>query len=95
MDPLVPLAVALTGGLPALGIAVWTARSENPQLRAGARRWALVALVILCGAAALYFAGGNRSAAIVVVAAMALAVNGLLLSLALHVRRSGRGDPGR
>ena len=94
MEALVPLVIAVSG-LPALGIAIWSARAGDPFSRGTALRWALIALSILCGAAALYFAGGSRSAAIVVVAAMALAVNGLLLSLALHVRRSGRGDPGQ
>lgn len=90
MEALVPLVIAVSG-LPALGIAIWSARAGDPFSRGTALRWALIALSILCGAAALYFAGGSRVASTMVVLAMVLAVNGLVLSLVLHLRRGARG----
>jgi hypothetical protein len=90
VEALVPLVIAVSG-LPALGIALWSARAGDPFSRGTALRWALIALSILCGAAALYFAGGSRVASTMVVLAMVLAVNGLVLSLVLHLRRGARG----
>jgi hypothetical protein len=90
VEALVPLVIAVSG-LPALGIAIWSARAGDPFSRGTALRWALIALSILCGAAALYFAGGSRVASTMVVLAMVLAVNGLVLSLVLHLRRGARG----
>ena len=89
MEALVPLIVALTG-LPALGIAAWYARGEpGPLARGTALRWALVALAILGGAIGLYFASGHRAATISVVVAMVVAVNALVASMVLHLRRGG------
>ena len=89
MDALAPLIVAMTG-LPALGIAAWYARADDPHSRGTALRWALVALSILCGAVGLYFASGNQAAATAVGVAMAVAVNVLVVSMVLHLRRGGR-----
>jgi hypothetical protein len=90
MDALAPLLVALTA-LPALGIAAWQARAvaTDPKARGLALRWAGIALAMLLGAAGLYFAGADRGRATVVGLVMVVAVNVLLVSMILHLRRRG------
>ena len=90
MDALGPLLVALTA-LPALGIAAWQARAAaiDPKARGLALRWAGIALAMLLGAAGLYFAGADRTRATVVGVVMVVAVNVLLVSMILHLRRGG------
>ena len=87
MEAIVPLIIALTG-LPALGIAAWYSRTDDARDRGTALRWALIALAILCGSVALYFAAGNRTALAAVVVAMVVAVNALAVSMVLHLRRA-------
>lgn len=94
MDALVPLIVALTG-LPALGIAIWHARNDDGQARILGLHWALIALAIFIGAACLYWAGGNERQVTGVVIAMALAVNALIVSMVLRLRRQGQGRQDR
>ncbi|WP_372012591.1 hypothetical protein [Pseudoxanthomonas sp. 10H] len=89
MEALVPLVIALTG-MPALVIAAWYARADDAHARGTALRWALIALSILAGATGLYFTGGDRAAGTAVVVAMVLAVNALVVSMVLHLRRGGR-----
>ena len=90
MEALAPLLVALTG-FPALGIAAWYARgTPGPQARGTALRWALIALSIFLGAAGLYWAGGDRTRATAVGVAMVLAVNALVVSMVVHLRRGDR-----
>ncbi|GAB3514195.1 hypothetical protein [Pseudoxanthomonas daejeonensis] len=88
MEALVPLVIAMSG-MPALGIAAWYARADDAHSRGAALRWALVALAMLGGAIGLYFAGGSTTAVTTVVVAMVVAVNALLVSVVLHLRRSG------
>lgn len=90
MDALAPLLVALTA-LPALGIAAWQARAvaTDPKARGLALRWAGIALAMLLGAAGLHFAGADRGRATVVGLVMVVAVNVLLVSMILHLRRRG------
>ncbi|HET6396457.1 MAG TPA: hypothetical protein VFF91_06410 [Pseudoxanthomonas sp.] len=90
MDALAPLLVALTG-LPALGIAAWYARGDHEQARGLALHWALIGLAILLGAVALYWAGDSRPRITGVAVAMALAVNGLIVSMVLRLRRDEQG----
>ena len=94
MDAFVPLIVALTG-LPALGIAAWHARDDTGQARILGLHWALIALAIFIGAACLYWAGDSGRRVTAVVVAMALAVNGLIVSMALRLRREGQGRQDR
>jgi len=91
MDALAPLLVALTA-LPALAIAAWQARAvaTDPKARGLALRWAGIALAMLLGAVGLYFAGDDRTRATVVGVAMVVAVNVLLVSMLLHLRRGRR-----
>ena len=73
----------------------WTDALTRVSFPAGGE-WAmslgdiLVALSILCGAVGLYFASGNQAAATAVGVAMAVAVNVLVVSMVLHLRRGGR-----
>ena len=90
MNALAPLVIALTG-LPALGIAVWFARSGSEHDRRTALHWALIAVSILLGAVGLYFAAGHRTAGMLVVLAMVVAVNALAVSMVMHLRRGPRG----
>lgn len=90
MNALVPLVIALTG-LPALGIAVWFARSGTWHDRRTALHWALIAMAILLGAVSLYFASGHATASMLVVLAMVVAVNALAVSMFMHLRRGTRG----
>ena len=89
MNVLASLVLAITG-LPALGVAAWYARFDHDLARALALRWALIGLSILCGAIGLYFAGDNRTAGTTVVVAMVVAVNVLVVSLVLKMRRGSR-----
>lgn len=91
MNVVAALVVAITG-LPALGVAAWYARYDDTHARGLALRWSLIALAILCGAVGLYFAGGSRGAATAVAVAMVVAVNVLVVSTVLHMRR-GRPGP--
>ena len=91
MEALVPLMVALSG-LPALGIAGWYARGQpGPQARGLALRWAALALALFLGAAGLYWAGGEQARTVAVVVAMLVAVNALIVSMVLQLRRGGGG----
>ena len=90
---LAPLIMALTG-LPALGIAFWSARDGSEAGRVQGLHWALIALCIFLCAGGLYWAAGSEARTWLVVGTMALAVNGLAISLILKLRkiqRSGRG----
>lgn len=90
MDALVPLIVALTG-LPALGLAAWTGGRDEPHARGLGLRWALVALCAFLGAGALYWAGGSQPRVYAVAIMLVIAVNALLVSMVLHLRRGGDG----
>ena len=93
MEALASLVIAITG-LPALGIAVWYARSGLPHDRGTALRWALIALSIFAGAIGLYFSRGNQTAETVVGIGMVVLVNVLVVSMVLHLRRGpGRNSP--
>ena len=94
MDVVASLLMALTG-LPALGIAAWYARMDDAHHRGLAVRWALVAVSILLGALGLYFAGDSQAAASAVGVAMVVAVNVLVVSMILHMRRGQAGRPPR
>ena len=88
-----PLIMALTG-LPALGIAFWSARDGSPLGRVQGLHWALMALCIFLGAAGLYWAAGSEARTWLVVGAMVLAVNGLAISLIIKLRKAQRGPRG-
>ncbi|QDH69673.1 hypothetical protein [Marilutibacter alkalisoli] len=90
-DALIPMIIALSG-LPALGIAWWNLRTGDMHSRGSALRWAMIAIAIFIGALALYWAGDSKGWAMAVVAAMVVAVNVLLVSLLLHLRRGGPRD---
>ncbi len=90
MDALVPLLLALSG-LPALGVAGWTARHDDPRSRGLALRWALVGLAILVGAIALYWAGADRTAVNWVIGVLVVVVNALAISMLLFLRGRGSG----
>ena len=89
-EVIAPLVIALTG-LPALGIAAWSSRDGSPHSRGLGLRWALIALCSFIAAIALYLAGGNRSMAIAIASVVAGAVNALVVSMLLHLRRGGSG----
>lgn len=90
MDALGPLLIAFTA-LPALGIAAWQARAAgvDPKARGLALRWAGIALAMFAGAIGLYFAG-DRGGATTIAVLMVVAVNALLVSMLLHLRRGRR-----
>ncbi|KAB7764613.1 hypothetical protein [Xanthomonas maliensis] len=90
MNILVPLAVALSA-LPALAIAASIGADSDDRARGLGLRWALLSLVILLGAAALYWAGDNHLGVIAVVVGMIVGVNALIVSMVLHLRRHARG----
>lgn len=89
-----PLALALSG-LPALVIAAWIGGKGDDRARGLGLRWALIGLAILVGAAALYWAGGQRVGVYVVAIALLLAVNALIVSMLLHLRRGDAARQGR
>lgn len=89
-DVFAPLVLALTG-LPALAIAARSGRDGSAHARGTGLRWALVALCSFVAAIALYLCGGNRNAALAVGVLFALAVNGLAISMVLHLRRGPDG----
>lgn len=91
MNVVAALVVAITG-LPALCVAAWYARYDDAHARGLALRWALMGLVILLGAVGLYFAGDSKDAATTVALVMVLAVNVLVVSTVLYMRR-GRPGP--
>ena len=90
---LAPLILAITG-LPALGIAFWSARDGSSLGRLQGLHWALMALCIFLGAAGLYWAAGSEGRTWAVVGAMVLAVNGLAISLIVKLRKAQRGNRG-
>ncbi len=80
------------GGLPALGIASRYARAAvDPQARAIAAHWALIALAMFFGAVGLYWAGGRESRVAAVALLLVIAVNGLAVSMVVRMRRGDRG----
>ncbi|MEA9897105.1 hypothetical protein VDG04_11030 [Xanthomonas campestris pv. raphani] len=90
MNVMVPLVVALSG-LPALAIAASIGADDDDRARGLGLRWALISLVILIGAAGLYWAGENRAGIYAVVIGMIIGVNVLIVSMVMHLRRhSGR-----
>lgn len=93
-DVIAPLILAATG-LPALGIAAWNGRDGSTHARGTGLRWALIALCSFVAAIALYFSGGNRSAALAITIAFAVAVNVLVVSMVLHLRRGNNGATGK
>ncbi|WP_349778527.1 hypothetical protein ABQ039_005905 [Xanthomonas sp. WHRI 6108] len=91
MNVMVPLVVALSG-LPALAIAASIGADDDDRARGLGLRWALI-LVILIGAACLYWAGDNRAGIYAVVIGMLVGVNVLIVSMVMHLRRhSGRQE---
>lgn len=94
MDTLfAPLIMALTG-IPALGIAFWSARDGSAIGRVQGLHWALMGLCIFLGAAGLYWSGGSEARTWAVVGVMVLAVNGLAISLIIKLRKAQRGPRG-
>ncbi|WAT15884.1 hypothetical protein [Xanthomonas fragariae] len=92
MNAMVPLVVALSG-LPALAIAAAIGADDHDRARGLGLRWALISLVILVGAACLYWAGDNRAGIYAVVIGMIIGVNVLIVSVVMHLRgHSGRGE---
>ncbi|MEA9490464.1 hypothetical protein [Xanthomonas campestris] len=92
MNVMVPLVVALSG-LPALAIAASIGADDDDRARGLGLRWALISLVILIGAACLYWVGDNRAGIYAVVIGMIIGVNVLIVSMVMHLRRhSGRGE---
>ncbi|MCC4587324.1 hypothetical protein JWH11_16255 [Xanthomonas melonis] len=88
MNVMVPLAVALSG-LPALAIAASIGANDDDRARGLGLRWALISLVILVGAACLYWAGDNRVGIYAVAIGMIVGVNALIVSMVMHLRRHG------
>ena len=86
MSALAPLILALSG-MPALAVAAWSGRAGDAHARGIGLRWALIALSLFLGAAALYWAGDSRPRVYAVAIALVVAVNALLLSMVLHLRR--------
>ncbi|PPU42109.1 hypothetical protein [Xanthomonas arboricola] len=92
MNVMVPLVVALSG-LPALAIAASIGADDDDRARGLGLRWALISLVILIGAACLYWAGDNRAGIYTVVIGMLVGVNVVIVSMVMHLRRhSGRQE---
>jgi len=89
-EAIAPLVLAITG-LPALFIAAWAGRRGGAHARGTGLRWALIALCSFIAAIALYLAGSNRSAAMAVGIGFAVAVNVLVVSMVLHLRRGDTG----
>ncbi|MCL1529156.1 hypothetical protein A7D16_02045 [Xanthomonas nasturtii] len=94
MNVMVPLIVALSG-LPALAIAASIGADDDDRARGLGLRWALISLVILIGAACLYWAGDNRAGIYAVVIGMIIGVNTLIVSMVLHLRRHGSRRDGQ
>ncbi|AQU46485.1 MULTISPECIES: hypothetical protein [Xanthomonas] len=93
MNVMVPLVVALSG-VPALVIAASIGADDDDRARGLGLRWALISLVILVGAACLYWAGDNRAGIYAVVIGMIIGVNVLIVSMVMHLRRHGSGRDG-
>lgn len=91
MDVSVPLSVALSAILP-LGAALWNGHAGDAHSRAIGLRWVLIALSMFIGAIGLYFAGGSKPFIYTVAAAMAIAVNALLVSMLLYLRNAARNQ---
>jgi len=89
-EAIAALVIALTG-LPALGIAAWSGRDGSAHARGTGLRWALIALCSFIAAIASYFFGGNRSAAMAISVLSAVAINALVVSMVLHLRRGNDG----
>lgn len=90
MQALAPLLIAV-GGVPALFAAVRYAHAAgSAQARGLALRWAWIALAMFLGAAGLYWAGNDEGRTMLVAVAMVVAVNALLASVVLHLRRGNR-----
>lgn len=87
MSALAPLILALSA-MPALAVAVWSGRAGDAHARGIGLRWALIALSMFLGAAALYWAGDSRAHVYAVAIVLLATVNALLLSMVLHVRRA-------
>ncbi|PPU78247.1 hypothetical protein XcuCFBP2542_03225 [Xanthomonas cucurbitae] len=94
MNIMVPLVVALSG-LPALAIAASIGANDDDRARGLGLRWALISLVILVGAACLYWAGDNRAGIYAVVIGMIIGVNTLIVSMVIHLRRHGNRSGGQ
>ncbi|MCF5920272.1 hypothetical protein [Xanthomonas perforans] len=84
MNIMVPLVVALSG-LPALAIAASIGADDDDRARGLGLRWALISLVILVGAACLYWAGDNRAGIYAVVIGMLIGVNALIMLIVMHL----------
>ncbi|QBG99154.1 hypothetical protein [Xanthomonas oryzae] len=93
MNVMVPMVVALSG-LPALAIAASIGADDDDRARGLGLRWALISLVILVGAACLYWAGDNRAGIYAVVIGMIIGVNVLIVSMVMHLRQHGSGRDG-
>ncbi|WP_411834469.1 hypothetical protein [Pseudoxanthomonas mexicana] len=91
MDDVIGPLIIAASGLPALGIALWSGRDGSAHARGTGLRWALIALCMFVGALGLYLAAGNTGAMQAVAVVMVLAVNGILVSLLLHLRRGTAG----
>ncbi|MFC7521211.1 hypothetical protein ACFQS6_16125 [Xanthomonas populi] len=92
MNVMVPLVVALCG-LPALAIADSIGADDDDRARGLGLRWALISLVILIGAACLYWAGDHRAGMYAVVIGMLVGVNIVIVSMVMHLcRHSGCGE---
>ncbi len=90
MQAFAPLLIAM-GGVPALLAAVrYAYAAAGAQARGLALRWAWIALAMFLGAAGLHWAGGDEGRTIAVAVAMVVAVNALLASVVLHLRRGRR-----
>ena len=90
MNSIIPLLVAVSG-MPALGIAAWYARAAtHPTPRSVALHWALIALTLFLGASGLHWASGSESRTATVAIIMVIAVNALIVSMVLRLRRRGR-----
>ncbi len=73
--------------LPAVGMGAWFARDPRPTSPVMALHMALVGIVMLLAALALYLVGDDRTQAMWITIALAVAVNALMLSLVLRIRR--------
>ncbi|PJK12134.1 hypothetical protein CO614_05840 [Lysobacteraceae bacterium NML120232] len=73
--------------LPAIGMAAWFARDRRPASPGMALHMAIVGIIMLLAALAIYFVDGNTELMSWIVIALLLLVNLVVVSLLLHLRR--------
>ena len=93
MDAVIAPLVMAVLALPAIGMAAWFSRDPRATSPTMALHMALVGVVMLLAALAMYFAAGNDDARRLIAIAMVVLVNGLILSLLFAIRRLQRRGP--